>query len=138
MKRKIRRIKRKLKNSNKLFLKILILLIILVLIILGVGGYFGYKYLFSGEKVEPTNTVSYEGYEFKVPKSLKTRINSNSLVAYDDTTLLSFLFINGSYDDFSSALVLENFNSLGNTAKYMGEKEKNGNITILFNYLFLF
>ena len=33
MKRKIRRIKRKLKNSNKLFLKILILLIILVLII---------------------------------------------------------------------------------------------------------
>ena len=103
------------------------LLIILVLIILGVGGYFGYKYLIKGEKVEPTNTVSYEGYEFKVPKSLKTRINSNSLVAYDDTTLLSFLFINGSYDDFSSALVLENFNSLGNTAKYMGEKEKNGN-----------
>ncbi len=40
---------------------------------------------------------------------------------------MSFLFINGSYDDFSSALVLENFNSLGNTAKYMGEKEKNGN-----------
>ncbi len=103
------------------------LLIILILIILGVGGYFGYKYLIKGEKVEPTNTVSYEGYEFKVPKSLKTRINSNSLVAYDDTTLLSFLFINGSYDDFSSALVLENFNSLGNTAKYMGEKEKNGN-----------
>ena len=33
MKRKIRRIKRKLKNSNKLFFKILILLIILVLII---------------------------------------------------------------------------------------------------------
>lgn len=103
------------------------ILIILLLIILGVGGYFAYKYLIKGEKVEPTNTVSYEGYEFKVPKSFKTRINSNSLVAYDDTTLLSFLFINGSYDDFSSALVLENFNSLGNTAKYMGEKEKNGN-----------
>ena len=103
------------------------ILIILLLIILGVGGYFGYKYFIKNGGGEATKSVTYEGYEFKVPESLKTKINSNSLVAYDDTTLLSFLFINGSYSDFSSSLVLENFNSLGNSAKYLGEKEKNGN-----------
>lgn len=103
------------------------ILVILLLIILGVGGYFGYKYFIKNGGNEATKSVTYEGYEFKVPESLKTQINSNSLVAYDDTTLLSFLFINGSYSDFSSALVLENFNSLGNSAKYLGEKERNGN-----------
>ena len=103
------------------------IVIILILLVLGVGGYFGYKYLIKNGGSGPTKSVTYDGYEFKVPEALKTKINSNSLVAYDDDVILSFTFINGSYSDFSSALTLENFNSLGNTASYMGEKEKNGN-----------
>ena len=103
------------------------IVIILILIVLGVGGYFGYKYFIQNGGSGPTKSVSYDGYEFKVPESLKTKINSNSLVAYDDDVILSFAFISGSYSDFSSSLTLENFNSLGNTASYMGEKEKNGN-----------
>ena len=103
------------------------ILILLVLIILGVGGYFGYKYLIKNGGSEPTKNVSYSGYEFKVFEKYKTQVNSNSLVAYNDDVILSFAFINGSYSDFSSALTLENFNSLGNTASYMGEKERNGN-----------
>ncbi len=104
--------------------------IILLLIILGVGGYFGYKYLkdsgiLSGEG--KTNTVEFASYKFQVPDKYKTQINTNNLVVYDDTNILAFAFINGSYNEFSSALTLENFNSLGNKATYLGEKEQDGN-----------
>ena len=111
----------KKKNS---FLKPIITLIVIAL--LGVGGYFGYKYLVDngiiGDK-ETTNEVSYSGYKFDIPTKLKTQINSNSLVAYDDVALLSFNFVTGSYEDISTSLIVENFTSLGNTATYLGEKE---------------
>ena len=113
-----------MEKKNNSFLKPIITLIVIAL--LGVGGYFGYKYLVDngiiGNK-ETTNEVSYSGYKFDVSTKLKTQINSNSLVAYDDVALLSFNFVTGSYEDISTSLIVENFTSLGNTATYLGEKE---------------
>ena len=105
------------------------IVIILILIVLGVGGYFGYKYLADhgilGGK-EKTVSVDFNSYKFEVPEKYKTQINTNNLVVYDDTNILAFAFINGSYKEFSQALTLENFNSLGNQATYLGEKQHDG------------
>lgn len=111
------------------------IIIILVLIILGVGGYFGYKYLKdSGILGKNTKTVDveYNSYQFKVPEKYKTQNNTNSLVIYDDTNIIAIAFINGSYNEFSQALTLENFRALGHEANYLGEKEKDGHKYHLF------
>ena len=114
------------------------IIIILVLILLGVGGYFGYKYLVDngiiGGKVK-TQSVDFNSYKFEVPEKYKTQINTNNLVVYDDTNILAFAFINGSYNDFSQALTLENFNSLGNQATYLGEKQQDGHKYHLYKVL---
>ena len=108
------------------------ILIIIILIILGVGGYFAYKYLIKDAGKVPTKDVSFSGYQFKVPEAYKTKVNANTLVAYDDNIKASINLINGSYSDISTAVVLENFTAAGSTASYMGEKEKNGNKYHLF------
>ena len=111
------------------------IIIILVLLILGVGGYFGYKYLVNngiiGGKAK-TIDVEFNSYQFKVPEKYKTQNNTNSLVIYDDTNILAVAFINGSYSEFSQALTLENFRALGHEATYLGEKEKDSHKYHLF------
>ena len=111
------------------------IVLLIVLILLGVGGYFGYKYLVNNGIIggkETTKDVSYSGYKFSVPDKYKTQVNANSLSVYDDSTILSFSFVTGSYGDISTSLIVENFTALGNTASYLGEKEKDGNKYHLF------